>query len=189
MAPVEPTLMRELFETPLRFEEVYEEAIQLWDENPKKDLIDRSLEFFTNLYLQSDILTKVDRAGMLVSLESRAVFLDNDLVDFARRLPNRFKFRNGQQKYLLKKAMARFLPDDVLSRPKKGFGLPTAKWLRTMMPSRDVDIDGVRTSTLYRWWREHRDGQGDHRLALWTHLALLEFLAGRSSGDAKRHVA
>ena len=74
---------------------------------------------------------KVDRAAMMVSLESRAVFLDNDLVEFCRRLPYRFKYRNGTRKYLLKKALAPLLPKAVLSRRKKGFGIPLAKWLKS----------------------------------------------------------
>ena len=74
------------------------------------DPVDRPLEFFTNFYLQDDILAKTDRAAMMVSLEARAVFLDNDVVDFCRRLPRRFKIRNGESKYLLRRVAETLLP-------------------------------------------------------------------------------
>ena len=90
-------------------------------------MVDRTLEFYTNLYLQDDILMKVDRATMMCSLESRAVFLDNDLV---RILPppaaRASRLRDGTRKYLLQKgACAGILPRRTSSnRPKKGFGIP-----------------------------------------------------------------
>ena len=92
MAPLEPLNLGELLESPTSFDELYEEAIALWDAGHGKDHIDRTLEFFTNLYLPNNILAKVDRAAMMVSLETRAIFLDNDLVDFCRRLPTNSKF-------------------------------------------------------------------------------------------------
>jgi asparagine synthase (glutamine-hydrolysing) len=95
MAPLEPASVAELLDTPARFEDLYEESITLWEASRGKSDIDRTLEFFTNIYLPNNIPTKVDRASMMVSLETRAIFLDNDLVEFCRRLPNRFKIRNG----------------------------------------------------------------------------------------------
>jgi asparagine synthase (glutamine-hydrolysing) len=172
MGPLEPRQVAELLDTPVRFEELYDEAIALWDGSNGKDYVDRTLEFFTNLYLQDDILTKVDRATMMVSLESRAIFLDNDLVEFCRRLPNRFKFHKGRRKYILKKAMARHLPPGILARRKKGFGIPLAKWLRTMSPEGAAPPRYLNGRVMQRWWNEHRSAQADHRLALFTILAL-----------------
>src|SRR4029450_11874236 len=108
-----------------------------------------------------------------VSLESRAVFLDNDLVDFCQRLPYRFKYRRGKTKYLLKKALAPLLPSDVLSRSKKGFGIPLTKWLRTM-PEIEPKLLylGTRMQPIRDRWAEHRGGQADHRMLLWSWLAL-----------------
>ena len=98
MAPLDPKDAAELFEAPLRPEEVYSEAIALWERDASKSPVDRALEFFTQFYLQDDILMKSDRAAMMCSLETRAVFLDNDLVDFFRRLPTRFKLRGAERK-------------------------------------------------------------------------------------------
>jgi asparagine synthase (glutamine-hydrolysing) len=180
MAPLEPRAVAELLDSPVRFEELYDEAIALWDGSPAKDYVDRTLEFFTNFYLQDDILTKVDRAAMMVSLETRAIFLDNDLVAFCQRLPNRFKFRNGERKYILRKAMARHLPPEILSRKKKGFGIPLAKWLRSMPPGR-TPVSGVKDAVVERWWDEHRGARADHRLALFTSLSLQHSDPGRAA--------
>jgi len=178
LAPADPKVMGELFQEPLCAEDLYEEAIALW--NSGGNLGDRTLEFYTNYYLQDDILMKVDRAAMMVSLESRAVFLDNDIVQFCRRLPYRFKYRNGTRKYLLKKALAPLLPKDVLSRRKKGFGIPLAKWLK-VMPNIEVPrrhVDGFYAASIDRRWSEHRAGKADHRMVLWSWLALHQRFAG-----------
>src|ERR1051325_9792481 len=114
--------MSDLFQAPLAADELFSEAIALWNRDPKLDPVDRTLEFFTNFYLQDDILMKADRAAMMSSLESRAVFLDNDIVAFCRRLPNQLKYRRGRRKYLLKRAVAGLLPSKILRRRKKGFG-------------------------------------------------------------------
>jgi asparagine synthase (glutamine-hydrolysing) len=180
MAPLEPRAVAELLNSPARFEDLYEDAIALWDGSPGKDHVDRTLEFFTNFYLQDDILTKVDRAAMMVSLETRAIFLDNDLVAFCQRLPNRFKLRNGERKYILRKAMARHLPPEVLARGKKGFGIPLAKWLRSM-PAGQTSISDINGAMVERWWDEHRRGRADHRLALFTSLSLQYSLSGRAT--------
>jgi asparagine synthase (glutamine-hydrolysing) len=172
MSPVEPDALKDLFHAPLDIDAVYGDAIALWDEAPKKSVVDRTLEFFTNFYLPDDILMKVDRAAMMASLESRAVFLDNDVVDFCRRLPAHFKYRNGQRKYLLKKAVAPLLPRAVTQRPKKGFGIPTAAWLRELPPARWVPVPGLDQTFVDGAWADHRSGRGDHRLLLWCWLSL-----------------
>lgn len=173
LAPVEPGFMAELFETSCSAEELYSEALDAWDAGSKLSLVERTLEFYTRFYLQDDILAKTDRASMMCGLESRAVFLDNDLVEFCRRLPQSFKLRNGRRKYLLKKALEGILPDDILSRRKKGFGVPTAKWLRSMPKTPPLaPIAGMRMDRVEQAWREHRAGRADHRLFLWSWLSL-----------------
>jgi asparagine synthase (glutamine-hydrolysing) len=171
MGPIEPAAMRDYFNAPLPVEELYEEAIAVWESSEQRDLLSRTLEFFTVMYLQNDILTKVDRAAMMVSLETRAVFLDNDLVDFVRRLPNRFKFRKGTRKYLLRRALAGIVPADVLTRRKRGFGIPLASWLRQLDPPQGSGLPFVKTEALREAWRLHCKGARDERLLLWTWLS------------------
>ncbi len=108
---------------------------------------------------------------MLVSLEARAPFLDNDLVDFVRRLPYQLKFRRGNRKYLLKKSLAGILPSDILTRPKKGFGIPIAEWLREL-PISAERLPLHNSAWVQQRWREHRDNKADHRLFLWGCLGL-----------------
>jgi asparagine synthase (glutamine-hydrolysing) len=173
MAPLEPRDLAEMIEAPARVEDVYDEAIALWDSGGSKPPVDRALEFFTTFYLQDDILAKVDRAAMMSSLETRAVFLDNDLVEFCRHLPNHFKLRNGERKYLLKQVARRLLPQAIVERKKKGFGIPLAKWLRNVPAEPPLrPIGGMRSAWVRRAWEEHRSGHADQRLFLWTWLSL-----------------
>jgi len=115
------------------------------------------------------------------SLETRAIFLDNDLVEFCRRLPNRFKLRRGQRKYLLRRALSGLVPDSILTRAKKGFGIPLTKWLRTIPTNPPLSpIEGVRAEGVAERWAEHRSGTADHRLFLWSWLALQAVLHSES---------
>ena len=83
-----------------------------------------------NNYLPLDILTKVDRMTMAHSIEARPPLLDHELVELAARIPARLRLRDGQTKYLLKRAMRGVLPDDIIDRPKHGFAVPLAHWFR-----------------------------------------------------------
>ena len=106
----------------------------------------------------------------------RAAFLDNDLVDFCRRLPNRFKIRGGTRKFILKQAMSGVLDPAILERPKKGFGIPLTAWLRgSKLTPEAVAISGVRYEPFARLLKEHKAGEADHRLALWAWLSLQEW--------------
>jgi asparagine synthase (glutamine-hydrolysing) len=177
MAPVEPSLMAALFDEPLSIEELYSEAIEMWDRAPARNHVDRTLEFFTNLYLPDDILTKTDRASMMVSLEARTVFLDNDIVEFCRRLPHGYKLRHGERKFLLKRAAAGLVPATVLRRPKKGFGIPLSRWLRDIPPDPPLaPVNGVRMKWVAERWRAFRAGQTDDRMFLWSWLSLQSML-------------
>ena len=174
LGPLEPRELAELFLEPVAPEAVYEEAIAAWDGSKAGNDVDRTLEFYTRFYLQDDILVKGDRASMMVSLEVRSPFLDNDLVDFARRLPHALKYRNGRTKHLLKFALRGVVPDEVLERRKKGFGIPLTRWLRTWDPAA-FERGGIVAGNA--GWaaaqlREHQAGSRDNRLALWCLLAL-----------------
>ncbi len=179
MGPLEPKEIADLFDEPIRTEDLYSEAIAIWDANATGSRVDRLLEFFTRLYLPDNILTKADRATMMASLESRAIFLDNDLVDFCIRLPNRFKYRKGARKYLLKKAVAPLLPRDIIERRKKGFGIPTSDWLRHV--PRDPPLEplaGMDLRFASRRWAQHRARTHDHRLFLWCWMTTQFSVAG-----------
>jgi len=185
LGPLEPRDIPDIFERPICLEELYEEVLGLWDSSEGKDLTDRTLEFYTNFYLQDGILMKADRAAMMNSLESRAIFLDNDLVEFCRRLPNRFKIRNGKRKYLLRRALQGLVSDDVLARPKKGFGIPLAKWLKTTPAEPPLTaVEGVRMTNVAARWARHRSGKVDERLFLWSWLALQSIV--RPASDRER---
>ena len=148
-------------------EELFSEALEVWDSSHSDKLIDRTLEFYTRLYLQDGILAKVDRASMLHSLEVRCPFLDVEVAEFARRLPSRFKLRGGITKYLLKRAMADHLPPDILHRKKKGFGSPVGSWFQKGLLTPRSDSEFVR-----RRVKSHQSGRTDERLFLWCQLAL-----------------
>jgi asparagine synthase (glutamine-hydrolysing) len=180
MSALEPHELGEFLDEPVDPEEVFSEAIAAWDSCPDGHLVDRTLQFYTRLYLQDDILTKVDRASMLHSLEVRSPFLDIELVDFVRRLPHDFKMRGGETKFLLRRALADALPREILDRPKKGFGVPMGRWLKAGAPPFDA-LDpigaGAPEQFLAQRLHEHRSGLADHRLFLYPHWLLTRWMA------------
>lgn len=180
MSPLEPAELPLFFEQPLTAEEIYEDALTLYHQHQGADDLSQALYFFTRFYLSDDILVKVDRAAMMVSLESRAVFLDNDIVAFCQRLPNRFKYRNGVRKYILKKALAGWLPERILNLPKKGFGIPLNNWLRSMPdPKAQWGIDAGHLATALEM---HKSRRGDLRLFLWAVHVLNHLRYGKING-------
>jgi asparagine synthase (glutamine-hydrolysing) len=94
------------------------------------DVLNRQLYADLSLYLADDILVKVDRMSMATSLETRAPFLDADVMELAFSMPGDFKIRNGERKWILKRAMAGLLPERILNRKKEGFSIPMKNWLR-----------------------------------------------------------
>ena len=176
MAPLDADSLSDLMHTPVDLEDIYEEAIDLWKSDPRKSDFDRTLEFYTNFYLRDNILSKTDRASMMCGLEARAVFLDNDLVEFCRRLPARFKYRNGIRKYLLKKAAKLWLPADIINRSKKGFGIPIAKWLRSMpLEQAFSSYSSIGNDFAKNALKLHREQRKDYRFFLWTWMSFQAF--------------
>jgi len=187
LAPAEPALMRELIATAPAPEQLYEEAIALWETSESGSTFDRALEFYANFYLQDGVLEKVDRASMMHSLEVRSVFLDNDIVDFSTHLPAEFKLRNGRGKYLLKRALRGIVPDPVLRRRKQGFAPPLTDWLRRLPEQPGQPLADLDPAVVRRLWREHQTGAADHRMLLWSLLSLQSYTPGRNNA-APRHL-
>ena len=96
----------------------------------KKNVMESIMLVDAKTYLLDDILTKVDRASMAVSLEARAPFLDYRLVEFSQKIPQSIKYQNNILKYLPKKLLGRYIPKELFERPKMGFGIPIGQWLR-----------------------------------------------------------
>jgi asparagine synthase (glutamine-hydrolysing) len=162
LGALEPSDLARLTGSRFSVEEIYSESIEAWESCAATDPVDRTLQFYTEIYLQDGILAKADRASMMNSLEVRSPFLDIEVADFARRLPHSFKLRGKTTKYLLKRAAEKLLPAEIVHRKKKGFGTPVGAWLRTGR------IAPEPTNPLLR---EHLDshlaGRSDERLHLW----------------------
>jgi asparagine synthase (glutamine-hydrolysing) len=101
---------------------------------------ERMMAIDTQVYLPDDLLVKVDRAAMAVSLETRAPFLDHRIVEFAARLPSRYKIAGQSNKHLLKELLKKHIPSDLIDRPKMGFAMPMDEWLRTSLKEWMLDI-------------------------------------------------
>jgi asparagine synthase (glutamine-hydrolysing) len=128
LGPLAPDEISALFMQEVDIEDLYSEVVDYWDLCNQTNIIDKTLFLYTKLYLQDDILVKVDRASMMNSLEVRAPFLDIELVNLVRKIPHQYKYRNGERKYILKKALEPVLPKEILYRKKKGFGIPLGQW-------------------------------------------------------------
>lgn len=171
LGPLEPRELAEAFGEPVDVEAVYSEAIAAWDACKSKDILSKTLQFFTRLYLQDAILTKVDRASMLNSLEVRTPYLDIDLVDFARKLPVNYKYFRGETKFILKKTLSRLLPQEILHRRKKGFGIPVARLFRDqrLQVHSDPLSSLLDSGFVSKKTEEHLKGTADNRLFLWNY--------------------
>lgn len=150
---------------------------------PARSGLDRAQYADLKFWLPGDILTKVDRTSMAVSLEAREPLLDHRLIEFAASLPQGMRVRRGQGKWILKQTMRRYLPEEILFRPKQGFVTPVSAWLRGPLAqeARAVTSAGgglghlgwFDTGTLGELADQHIAGRADHGRLLWQ-LIMLE---------------
>ena len=151
----------------------------------KSDLVHQMMFLDSITYLPGDILTKVDRATMAHSLESRMPFLDHHVVEFAWQVPLSLKIRNGQSKWVLREMVRRYIPDSYFDRPKMGFGGPLGEWLRgplrgwasdLLSPARLEASEYLETSVIAQMWEEHLSGTHNWEHGLWNVLMLQSWL-------------
>lgn len=167
MSGMDLTDFRECFGSGSDLEEVFSEAIEAWDGIKSTDPVDRASGFFVRLYLQESVLAKVDRASMMNSLEVRAPFLDIGVAELAQRIPAAWRLRGGCSKYILKEAARGLLPDRIIDRKKKGFGVPVGAWFRE--GALRVDPQGMPCPAVAARLQEaHAAGRANHRLFLWN---------------------
>ena len=143
--------------------------------------LDSLLYIDSKTYLPGDILTKVDRASMAVSLEARVPLLDHKLIEFVTRIPAGMKIVGSETKHVFKQAIADLIPTEILNRPKQGFGVPIEQWINRQLRDRIRDtLNDPRTlqrgyvsrSHVEVLLKEHENGRRDHSMALWSLLML-----------------
>lgn len=163
---------------------------------PARDALSRAQYADFKIWLPGDILTKVDRTSMAVSLEAREPLLDHRLIEFAGRVPSRLRLRRGEGKWLMKQSLAGMLPDSILHRRKMGFVTPVSAWFRGPLAPEAAGIARGSALAELGWFdgdaiarlaAAHKSGRSDHGRLLWQLLMLDRslqrlFAIGRSSG-------
>ncbi len=166
--------------------EIYREALEGAQADVRAGLrpsgVDEALRYYFHRYLADDILVKADRASMAASLEVRSPFLDQSVIEWAARLPFQAKLSVTTTKRILKRALRGIVPSEVLDRPKKGFGIPVARWIRgplrplfeELFSEQNLAASGlVQPEPARALLQRHLDGKADLRKPLWTLMMLL----------------
>ncbi len=151
--------------------------LNLFNKAGDRGALNRSLYVDVKSYLSDNILTKVDRMSMAVSLETRVPFLDPDLVDLAFRIPEKLKVESGKTKVLLKKLASKYIPSEAIYRPKEGFSIPIKTWLgnefrplmEDLLDERKIHRDGIFSpEKIKNLKKEHLNGEANHSHILWS---------------------
>lgn len=165
--------------TQLREKDTYQVAFEHQRNSRTQEAVNQLLYCDLKLYLEGNILPKVDRASMANSLEVRVPFLNHSLVEYVSTLPHNLKIKGLTTKYILRRAMKGRLPDSVLNRGKKGFNMPVAKWftgtlrplIEDLLTPAKLKREGFfNADYVQQLLQEHMSGQRDHRKLLWTLL-------------------
>jgi asparagine synthase (glutamine-hydrolysing) len=181
IAPLLSAGLRPFADEEVVYREILAEAERARSDGIAPESVDGALHFYLTRYLVDDILVKADRASMMASLEVRAPFLDTQVVELAARLPWQTKLGLTDTKRILRRSLAGVIPRAILVRPKKGFGIPVARWIRGPLRPLFEDLfspGALAASGLFEpavaraWLDRHLRGEADHRKPLWT-LAML----------------
>ena len=170
------------FAARVRHADAFASLRNAWQDCASPDPLDRALYTDARTYMIDDVLTKVDRMSMAVSLEAREPLLDHKLLEFAARVPMSLKLKNGQGKYLLRRILDRKVPRSIGERGKRGFAAPIGEWLRGPLAgmTHELLLDGrlrdrgvLDPREVSRLWDEHRTRRAEHPHRLWQ-LVMLE---------------
>jgi asparagine synthase (glutamine-hydrolysing) len=176
-----PAIRRRVLTANLHGHDAEARYVKAFDEAPARDALSRAQYADLKLWLPGDILTKVDRASMAVSLEAREPLLDHRFVEFSARLPAKLRLRGGVGKYLMKRALASRLPDDILHRRKMGFVTPVSAWFRGPLQHEALAIGNAPSFAELGWFdaaairqlaEAHLSGRADHGRLLWQLVML-----------------
>ena len=169
------------FSSSVRGADPYAKHRQLYERCASPDPLDRAMYVDAKTYMVDDVLTKVDKMSMAVSLETREPLLDHKLLEYVATIPSSLKLHNGQTKYLLRRLLQRRLPQSILERPKQGFAAPVGKWLAGPLRSlgHELLFDGrlagrgiFQDAAVRTVWNAHGTGRADHSQRLWSLLML-----------------
>ncbi|MBK83366.1 MAG: asparagine synthase (glutamine-hydrolyzing) [Gammaproteobacteria bacterium] len=159
-----------------------------------ESMVELMMSLDTVSYLPDDILCKVDRAAMAVSLETRIPMLDHRVLEFAWQLPLSMKIKHGQGKWILRQVLDRYVPKHLIDRPKMGFGVPIGEWLRgplrdwseSLLQETRINNEGILNNELIqKKWKEHLSGRQNWQYHLWDVLMFQSWLEKENNEKAK----
>jgi asparagine synthase (glutamine-hydrolysing) len=161
--------------------------------NPHQSILEKVSDYDIKTYLNGDINTKVDRASMAFSLESRAPLMDYRIIEFSRSLNTNFKYSFGNQKRILKDVLYQYLPSEMFNRPKSGFTMPFRDWFKSELKEYVLDhlsyselqkIPGINVPRTQEIIQEHMSGKWNRYPQIWKLLVLSQWLKKQNESQA-----